>query len=163
MTSNASEKKPVVYHRAPRPENYQVVQWETASFYTFESEIDGQPVPDGVEPPPFTRMKLGISRLGSSKGTARCQWSTFDMSASAGVHYIEVKPTWVEFKDGESLKDVTLDILPAESYDGTVELGVYIDEKSVEGAVVGKYLHTASIKIIDMSSFPTDEVCDRRE
>jgi hypothetical protein len=35
-------------------------------------------------------MNLGIARLGSSKGAARVQWQTFDMSAKAGKHYKEV-------------------------------------------------------------------------
>jgi hypothetical protein len=35
-------------------------------------------------------MSLGITRLGSSKGTARLRWHTFDMSAKAGKHYREV-------------------------------------------------------------------------
>ena len=33
---------------------------------------------------------------------------------------------------------------------------MYIDEQTAEGAAVGKYLHTCTIKIIDTSAFPDD-------
>jgi len=39
---------------------------------------------------------------------------------------------------------------------GTVEVGLYIVEDTVEGAGVGKYLHSSTVKIIDTSAFPDD-------
>jgi len=137
---------------------YSVIQWETAAFYTYESEINGVPVPFGEPDPPVTKMSIGAARLGSCEGQAKFQWSTFDMSAKGGVHYKTVKPTWVVFEDGETYKDLVVEIYPRDIFDGTTELGMYIDETSVVGAVVGKYLHTATIKIIDMSSFPDDKL-----
>ena len=101
-----------------------VIQWETATFFTYESEINGLPVPFGDPIPDYTRMSVGITRLGSSEGEARVKWQTFDMSAKAGVHYKEVKPTEVVFKNGENHKEVILDVIPSDSFDGTVELGL---------------------------------------
>ena len=106
------------------------------------------------------QMRLSINRLGSSAGVARCMYSTFDMSAIAGKHYIAIPPTWVEFKQGENSKDVYVDVIPCSSFDGTVECGLYIDESNAVGAAVGKYLHTCTIKIIDTSVFPSDSLKD---
>jgi hypothetical protein len=47
-----------------------------------------------------------------------------------------VKATWVEFAAGETIKDVVLEVFPSPSFDGTVELGLYIIEASVVGAQV---------------------------
>ena len=66
---------------------YCVIQWETAAFYTYDAELNGEPVPFGDPQPSATKMTLGIARLGSSEGTSRVQWQTFDMSAKAGKHY----------------------------------------------------------------------------
>ena len=137
---------------------YSVIQWETVAFYTYEGEINGVPVPFGEPNPPVTKMSVGVARLGCSEGRAKFQWSTFDMSAKGGVHYKTVKPTWVVFEDGETYKDLVVEIYPRDNFDGTTELGMYIDETSVVGAVVGKYLHTATIKIIDTTAFPHDKL-----
>jgi hypothetical protein len=68
-------------------QNYCVIQWETAAFYTYDAELNGQPVPFGDPQPSATKMSIGIARLGYSEGTSRVQWQTFDMSAKAGKHY----------------------------------------------------------------------------
>ena len=39
-----------------------------------------------------------------------------------------------------------------------MEFGLYLLEDSVQGADVGKYLHTATIKIIDTAAFPTNDL-----
>ena len=44
-------KDPELTTPPPPPKDYAVIQWETAAFYTYEAEIDGQPVPYG-EPEP---------------------------------------------------------------------------------------------------------------
>ena len=41
---------------------------------------------------------------------------------------------------------------------GTMEFGLYLLEDSVQGADVGKYLHTATVKIIDTAAFPTNDL-----
>ena len=87
-------------------------QWETAAFFTYESEIGGEPIPIGAEPPPFTAMSVGVSRLGASTGRSTIHWKTFDMSAKAGVNYVEQKPTQIFFDVGETHKDVIVKILP---------------------------------------------------
>ena len=55
-----------------------IIQWETAAFYTFDAESDGQPIAFGS--PDYyqqtTRMSVGITRLGSSKGKARVKWKS---------------------------------------------------------------------------------------
>ena len=56
------------------------------------------------------------------------------------------------------MKDAKLEVFNKEQVDGMMKLGVYINEQTAEGAGVGKYLHTASIKIIDMSMFPTNDL-----
>ena len=127
-----------------------------AAFYTFESEVDGKPVPEDEPVPDVTKMSVGLARLGSSNGIAKCRWRTFDMSAIAGRHYRAVASTEIVFEDGETHKDLIVDIIPCTSFDGTVELGIYIEEDSGVNTAIGKYLHTATIKIIDTSSFPTD-------
>ena len=114
------------------------------------------PVPDGDPVPDVTKMSIGMARLGSSKGRARCRWRTFDMSAQEGRHYIGVPATEVVFEEGETHKDLTVYVIPCASFDGTTELGLYIEQGSGKGCAIGKYLHTATIKIIDTSSFPTD-------
>jgi hypothetical protein len=69
---------------------FSFLQWETAAFYTFEAEVDGQPVPFGEPEPPITKLTLGIVRLGSSKGVSRVKWSTFNKDAIAGKNYVQV-------------------------------------------------------------------------
>jgi len=133
-----------------------VIQWETAAFYTFESEVNGQPIKHGDPEPPTTEMTLGIVRLGSSHGISRVRWNTFDKDAIAGKHYVEVAPQWVEFLHGETHVDVTIAVKPNSTFDGTVEFGLFIDEGTAENASVGKYLRSSCVKIIDYSSFPTD-------
>ena len=103
-----------------------------------------------------TRMQVGLSRLGSTVGSARVQWATFDNSAVAGRHYNGVKPTWVTFAPGETHVEVEIEVVPLKSFDGTVEFGVHILKESAEGCTVGKYLHTATVKIIDLTVFPSD-------
>jgi hypothetical protein len=93
-------------------EDYCIIQWETAAFFTYESEVGGEPIPIGAEPPPFTAMSVGISRLGASTGRSTIHWKTFDMSAKAGVNYVEQKPTQVFFDIGETHKDVIVKVLP---------------------------------------------------
>jgi hypothetical protein len=104
------------------------------------------------------QMRLSIARLGSSSGVARCMYSTFDMSAIAGQNYVGVADTWVQFEKGESSKDVYIKVKPNDAFNGTTEFGLYIDEKNAEGAAVGKFLHTCSIKIIDQSVFPSERL-----
>ena len=116
------------------------------------------PVPDGDPVPDVTKMSIGMARLGSSKGRARCLWRTFDMSAVGGVHYVAVPPTEVVFEDGETHVDARVEVIPCDSFDGTVELGLYIEQDSGRGCAIGKYLHTATLKIIDTSAFPTDDL-----
>lgn len=108
-------------------------------------QVNGEPLEPGVPFPPMTYMSLGITRLGNSAGKCRVQWSTFDLSARAGAHYIGVKPTWVEFQPGEVHKDVTVGVIPCLSFDGTVELGLYIDVATAENCNVGK----VRVKIIN--------------
>ena len=134
-----------------------IVQWETAAFYVFEAEgKDGEPIPDGEPVPKYTELTVGVTRLGDYSGVARVQFKTFDMSALEGVNYVPVRPTWVEFQDGEIKKDVVIKVIPASSFDSVLEFGLYILPETVENAQVGKYLHTAAVKIIDMSAFPSN-------
>ena len=105
-------------------------------------------------------MRLSMVRLGSSEREAKVQYSTFDMSAIAGKHYKGIDPTWIEFKIGETSKDVLLDVIPCDSFDGTVEMGVYINESNAVGADVGKYLHTCTVKIIDTAVFPSNSLAE---
>ena len=44
-----------------------------AAFYTFESEVDGKPVPEDEPVPDVTKMSVGLARLGSSNGIAKCR------------------------------------------------------------------------------------------
>lgn len=76
------------------------------------------------------------------------QWSTFDNSAKAGAHYAGVSPTWVEFEDGESFKVVHVDVLPNDDYNGTLEFGVYIDQKNAEGRQAGVMLQAVIIQCL---------------
>jgi hypothetical protein len=77
----------------------------------------------------------------------------------AGMNYVPVKNQVVEFAPGESFKEVTVQIIPSKAYSGVLELGCHIDESSAEGCSVGKYLHTSTIKIIDViNTFPTKKL-----
>ena len=80
-------------YRGPAPKDLATIQWETAAFFTYESEIDGRPVGPDEKPPRYTEMMVGMARLGSEKGIARVQYKTFDMSAKAGKNYVAVPPT----------------------------------------------------------------------
>ena len=137
-----------------------IVQWETAAYYTFEAEIEGRALRPGEPKPVFTELVVGMARLGSSAGTSRVQWKTFDMSAKAKHNYVEVKPQWIEFAPGEIHKEVVLRIVPADSFDGVLEFGLHIITETAEGTRVGKYLHTSTVKIIDQSAFPTEALRD---
>jgi len=46
-------------------------------------------------------------------------------------------------------------IIPSSAYSGVLELGCRIDDKSAEGCSIGKYLHSCTLKIIDLTTFPT--------
>ena len=119
--------------------------------------MNGEPILDKIpdeEYPLYTELSLGISRLGSASGRASVSFSSFDMSGKAGQNYHEVPPTVVEFEDGETHKEITVRVIPNKTFAGTVEFGLYIDKSTARGATVGKYLHTATVKIIDQSFFP---------
>ena len=61
----------------------------------------------------FTLVRTYLfSRLGASTGRSTIHWKTFDMSAKAGVNYVEQKPTQVFFDIGETHKDVIVKVLP---------------------------------------------------
>jgi hypothetical protein len=135
---------------------------QTASFYTYEAEIDGEPLPDGISSAEytseFTEVSLGMTRLGSAIGTASVSYRSFDMSARAGANYVEVPPTTVEFQDGETHKEIIVRVIPLEDFNGTLEFGLFIDRATAKGAGVGKYLHTTTVKIIDQSYFPRNRL-----
>ena len=136
---------------------------QTASFYTYETEVDGEPLPDEIpdeEYPAYTELSLGMSRLGSASGAASVSFRSFDMSAEAGKNYEEVPPTTVNFADGETHKEITVRVIPNKTFAGTVEFGLFIDKRTAKGATVGKYLHTATVKIIDQSFFPDNSLGD---
>ena len=80
-------------YRGPAPKDLATIQWETAAFFTYESEINGRPVGPDEKPPRYTEMMVGMARLGSEKGIARVQYETFDMSAKAGKNYVAVPKT----------------------------------------------------------------------
>ena len=137
-----------------------VIQWESALFYSYEAEVDGEPVELGDERAPDRRdMVLSIIRHGSLEGRASCQWQTFEMSAQPGAHYTHVDESWVTFEDGEWCKEVVVEVFNRpRDFEGTLEVGLYIVEKTVEGARPGKYLHTSGLKIIDIAFFPTNDL-----
>ena len=131
--------------------------FKTASFYTYETEVKGEPLSPDVpkeDYPPYTEMSVGLSRLGAADGTASVSYTAFDMSARAGVNFEPIPPTTVTFEHGESHKEVIVRVMPNKTFAGTVEFGLFIDKATAKGAGVGKYLHTATIKIIDQSYFP---------
>jgi ABC-type multidrug transport system fused ATPase/permease subunit len=69
-----------------------------------------------------------------------------------------VPSTEAIFEDGETHKDIEIRVIPCESFDGTIEFGLYIEQDSGVNCAIGKYLHTATVKIIDLSSFPTNKL-----
>ena len=70
------------------------------------------------------------------------------------------KSRWVEFQDGETIKDIAIKVIPSTTFAGTLEFGMYINEDNPENAKVGKFLHTATIKIIDQDVFPDESLRD---
>ena len=145
-------------------ELYSSLQWETSCFYTYECELDGIPVSedqlrrahekarkqrestnelqdvkDREDGTLHTTVVLGVTRLGSSDRRASIRWCTLDdRSAKPGVHYVPVSGETIMFEKGETHKTVVLKVLPSRSFEGTLEVGVYLDERSVQGAFVGQ-------------------------
>ena len=151
--------------KRPLPGELAVVQWETACFYTHERDASVVTRSSAKQSGRMQKshLSIGVTRLGHCGGKASVRWRTFDISAVAGKHYAPVHNQLIEFQDGETHKDLIVQVIPCDEYDGTVEFGVYLEAETAENCDVGHYLHTASIKIIDDACFPTEVLRDEVE
>mmetsp|Transcript_87441 Transcript_87441/g.248359 ORF Transcript_87441/g.248359 Transcript_87441/m.248359 type:complete len:897 (+) Transcript_87441:224-2914(+) len=161
--SKRVETKPAGDHTLP------TVQWETACFIMPEPSesvvkkrsgavaADAENGDSVLVENSDCKTEVGLVRLGPDKGRVSLQYQTVKMSATPGKHYRSVPPTEVVFEDGEYYKRIHLDILYAPTFDGTLEFALQIIPGSVTGAVMGKYLRTATVKIVDSSTFPTEK------
>ena len=132
-------------------EVYSALQWETSCFYTYECEVDGRPVSEeelrakqreDEDEELYTHVALGVVRLGSSARDASIKWRTIDddpsMSAKPWIDYRPVTGETINFKPGDIYKEVTLRVRPSSLFSGTLELAVWLEPESVQGAYVGK-------------------------
>ena len=136
-----------------------IVQWETDIYYTHErtggTQTTAEMLKEKLLP---SHMSIGLTRLGCCGGYASVRWKTFDISAVKGKHYQEVNHELIEFADGETHKELVVQIKPCSDFDGTLEFGIHLIKETADHCEIGRYLHTATIKIIDDACFPTDRV-----
>ena len=132
-------------------EVYSALQWETSCFYTYECEVDGRPVSEeelrakqreNEDEELYTHVALGVVRLGSSARDASIKWRTIvddpSMSAKPWIDYRPVTGETINFKPGDIYKEVTLRVRPSSLFSGTLELAVWLEPETGQGAYVGK-------------------------
>lgn len=116
-----------------------IVQFSTQIFFGDESD---------------EKVRLGCMRLGTGVGTVKAKWETVDGSAKAGEQYVQAKGE-VVFDDGDlQNKSIWIELLNDDKWHATNEFKVKLLRP--EGCMLGKYLHTVRVKVMDNNLFPSD-------
>jgi len=124
-----------------------------------EIDMDGPPVIQFASKMCFAvesehMIQIDVQRLGNLTGTSEAQYKSRDNTAVAGVQY-EAATGKLVFQPGESAKTIEIALCDDRSWDTVLEFFVEIDTEGLVGAVRGKYLWQARVKIIDDDTFPT--------
>eukprot|EP00747_Dinoflagellata_sp_TGD_P075084 gnl/TRDRNA2_/TRDRNA2_158591_c0_seq1.p1 gnl/TRDRNA2_/TRDRNA2_158591_c0~~gnl/TRDRNA2_/TRDRNA2_158591_c0_seq1.p1 ORF type:complete len:914 (+),score=138.86 gnl/TRDRNA2_/TRDRNA2_158591_c0_seq1:97-2838(+) len=99
-------------------------------------------------------VNIDIMRLGSMVGAVTVSYWTEDGSAQAGEKY-ESSCGEITFEEGEWNKTIQIGIVDDEYWATTLEFKMHLGEP--EGCMLGTYLHTCRIKIIDDDLFPSSK------
>lgn len=119
-----------------------IVQFSTAIYFGDEEE---------------GRVSIGVMRLGSGIGQARVWYTTADGSALAGEQYEPVAGELV-FEDREKDKSIEINLCDDDTWHATNEFKVHLSD--AEGCILGTYLHTCRVKVLDQNIFPSDKYRD---
>lgn len=121
-----------------------VVQFSTNTYFSLED--DGS-------------IKITISRIGDLAKRSCVNIKTRDLSALAGVSYLGFDKR-VIFAPGENEHIIEIDLLDREFWDTTLEFRVELygggDLGDLENGILGRYLWSARVKIIDTDFFPSN-------
>jgi ABC-type multidrug transport system fused ATPase/permease subunit len=146
-------------------EDAAIARWKRESRKSVRRLLPGGPIKapagerEGEEIKDAKLFPLRIVRHGNCEGSVSVTWETFSLTATER-NFIKVPPTMITFEPGETFREVHVKILDNIDYDGCVDFGVYLDGTSLtdKNTMVGKFLHTAFVKIIDDDVFPGEEV-----
>jgi len=101
------------------------------------------------------KIFIDIVRIGSCRERASAEYSTVDGSAEAGIKYIAKSGT-VEFQPGEKRKEIRIDMMQDEQFDGTTNFTVLLFNPA--GASIRRYLNQCEIFVCDDDLFPTNGI-----
>eukprot|EP00928_Gymnodinium_smaydae_P036970 TRINITY_DN25742_c0_g5_i2.p1 TRINITY_DN25742_c0_g5~~TRINITY_DN25742_c0_g5_i2.p1 ORF type:complete len:958 (+),score=133.43 TRINITY_DN25742_c0_g5_i2:84-2957(+) len=123
------------------------VQFESSMFYATEG---------------MDNLEIGVIRIGDVNQTSSVRFSTKDGSAKAGYKYVATEGV-VTFLPGVRLKMITIPLLNDSVWDAEREFCVDLSQDGVKGAVLGRYLWTCRVKLIDDDHFPSNNCGDAIE
>jgi ABC-type multidrug transport system fused ATPase/permease subunit len=103
-------------------------------------------------------LMLDVIRIGSMRGTASVKLCTEDVSARAGDRY-EALSTEVVFGDGVSSQAVRVNLTPKHVWAATLEFKLVLSQP-MGNCELGLYLHTARVKLMDSTPFPSTKYHD---
>jgi len=147
--------------------NYELIS-ESGSVETEDSEVESSTILQFSSPLYFVEEHEGeviidIMRLGCQHGSASVYFHTEDMSGKSGERF-EATEGYVTFEDGDHQKSISVPMIMSALWAPTLEFKVLLTQP--KGAILGAYLHTCRVKVIDGEMFPSSrypEVCDGRE
>lgn len=103
-------------------------------------------------------MQLDVMRIGDCSDVSEVTFTTKDSSAKQGKHYTNVSCRIV-FEEGESQCMVEVPLLESSDWDTTLEFAVELipGDGGLVNALLGRYLYSARVKVIDNDKFPTNK------
>eukprot|EP00930_Biecheleria_cincta_P056713 TRINITY_DN42788_c0_g1_i1.p1 TRINITY_DN42788_c0_g1~~TRINITY_DN42788_c0_g1_i1.p1 ORF type:complete len:891 (+),score=99.72 TRINITY_DN42788_c0_g1_i1:203-2674(+) len=116
-----------------------VLQFASSHYYVDESEGE---------------LILDVMRIGNQTARSEIYYYTEDSTGKAGVNY-ESTQGKVVFEPGEIEKSVVVPLCENSRWDTNLEFLVKLKEEGIENGVLGKYLWTARVSIIDDDTFPS--------
>jgi ABC-type multidrug transport system fused ATPase/permease subunit len=117
-----------------------IIQFSTQIYYCYENE--GQ-------------MTLDVLRMGYLEDESKVRWKTISGSAVAGVEFVGAEG-WITFAPQENEKKIDITLNHDGTWSPTLEFQVELLADGIEGAVLGRYLFKARVKIMDIDAFPTN-------
>lgn len=104
-------------------------------------------------------LEVPLMRFGDTGKRSVVPYCTKDYSAKAGRSYIAAHST-VLFDPGERWKTIKIDIIDNDFWDTTLSFKIELLQEGLEGAALGEYVWTTTVRIIDNDLFPTNSISD---
>lgn len=105
------------------------------------------------------KVVLNLLRIGNLDGTCSVKYVTKAVSAVAGVHFEDVQGI-LRFEPGETEAFIPVRIYDNDHWNNTVEFQVLLLPESCEDCILGQFLSTTRVKVIDDDTFPSNRCRD---